>query len=454
MNLCGVFFYAKIIEIPAKGDKYNNDSHKQPSYRICRRLDKTGCRFYVSWWGVLPSFEPVIWLAVKDEDAHMLASDVYDAFVLIPLYIAMYYKQDLHIHGPVSKKLYKNVTNNLWRILCDFSDDLSRVNVTVDGFKTADGNPGIIGTGISCGVDSLSTVYDRYVKEDDPDYRINALFFMDTGRNGDFNDKASNQLTLERFSASEACAGELGLPIHMIRTNFHTFTYKLYYSASQQMGYFADYSCVFGLQRGIRKYYTSSALSYNQMLQFGRKFKGQDFAEFSESYSVPLIQTEKLELVIDGCQYERTQKIERLSEWDIALKYMSPCSQRSYESNVHHAANCSSCRKCMQVMMTLDAIGKLDKFAGIFDVKEYGKHLRYEKANAVYNHFMKIPEGNEPDIYVFLKKHGVKLPSFPAACIYVMPRLMSRLLKKLLRKIIGEKSYAALKRIVKRNHSS
>ena len=87
--------------------------------------------------------------------------------MLIPLYIAMYYKQDLHIHGSVSKKLYKNVTNNLWRILCDFSDDLSRVNFTVDGFKIADGNPNIIGTGLSCGVDSLSTVYDRYVKEDD-----------------------------------------------------------------------------------------------------------------------------------------------------------------------------------------------------------------------------------------------------------------------------------------------
>ena len=400
--------------------------------------------------GVLPSFEPVIWLAVKDEDAHMLASDVYDAFVLIPLYIAMYYKQDLHIHGSVSKKLYKNVTNNLWRILCDFSDDLSRVNFTVDGFKIADGNPNIIGTGLSCGVDSLSTVYDRYVKEDDLDYRVNALFFMDTGWNGDFLQKQSMDLCLERYNANKKAADELGLPLHLVISNFHAFTYKLYYGVSMQMGYFANYSCVMGLQRGINKYYTSNCFSYNQMLKFGLKRKGADFSEFSEPYSVPLIQTEQLELVTDGCQYERTQKIERLSEWEIAQKYMSPCSCRSYDSDVRHAVNCSSCRKCMQVMMTLDAIGKLDKFTGIFDVNEYRKHLRYEKANAVYNHFMGIPEGNEPDIYVFLKKHGVKLPSFPVAFIYLIPTFT----KKLLRKIIGEKSYAALKRIVKRNHSS
>lgn len=355
----------------------------------------------------------------------MLASDVYDAFVLIPLYISMYYKQDLHIHGSVSKKLYKNITDYLWRILCDFSNDLSPVNIIVDGFKTADGNPDIIGTGLSCGVDSLSTVYDRYAKEDDPDYRVNALFFMDTGRNGDFHDKASNQLTQERFNASKSCADELGLPLHMIRTNFHTFTYKLYY-------------------------YTSNALSYNQMLNFGLKYKGADFAEFSESYSVPLIQTEKLELVIDGCQYERNQKIEKLADWEIAQKYLSPCICRSYEDSVYHNHNCSSCRKCMQVMMTLDAIGKLEKFTGIFDVKEYRKHLRREKANAVYKHFMGIPEGNEPDIYIFLKKHGVKLPLFPFACLYFIPDLC----KKLLRKIIGDKLYEGLKKKIKCTHSS
>ena len=100
--------------------------------------------------------------------------------------------------------------------------------------------------------------------------------------------------------------------------------------------------------------------------------------------------------------------------------------------------------------MILDAIGKLDKFSGIFDIKEYKKHLRLQKSYAVYRHFMGIPAGNEPDIYVFLKKHGVKLPSFPVAYVYVLPQLLSQLSKKALRKIIGKKLYDMLKKKLKK----
>ena len=386
----------------------------------------------------------------------MLADDVYDAFLLVPLYIAMYYKQDLHIHGPVSKKLYKNTMHYLQRILCDFSDDLSPVNVTVDGFKVADGNPDIVGAGLSCGVDSLSTVYDWYVKETDPDYRISALFFMDTGWNGDFINDVSKDLCMERYDMSKKAANELGIPLHLLATNLHALTYKIYpgLSGVGHIGYLTNYSCVLGLQRAMKRYYTSNCFSYSQILNFSVKFKDRDFAEFSESYSVPLIQTEKLELVIDGCQYERNQKIEKIVDWDIAQKYLSPCVQIADTSQIRHADNCSSCRKCMSVMMTLDALGKLDKFSEIFDLSEYKKHLRYYKFKAVYNHFKGIPQGSEPDIYVFLKKHGMKLPSFIGACMYfsyrfIRDKVIYRI-KRAVRKVVGDKVYDAVKRTLKR----
>ena len=62
-------------------------------------------------------------------------TDFHQAFLLIPLYIAMTYKQDLHICGKVSKRLYHNIMSYVQTILCDFSDKLSRVNVIVDGFN-------------------------------------------------------------------------------------------------------------------------------------------------------------------------------------------------------------------------------------------------------------------------------------------------------------------------------
>lgn len=393
--------------------------------------------------------EPVIWIAVKDEDAYMLADDVYDAFVLVPLYIGMYYKEDVHIHGCVSKKLYKNVMNYLQRILCDFSDNLSRINIKVDGFKIADGEPDVIGAGLSCGVDSLSTVYDRYVKEDDPDYRINALFFFNTGWHGDYYHEGTMKLCMDRYNMNKPAADELGLPFHMIDSNFHAFTFKMYPNggAVGKAGYIANYSCILELGRAVKKYYTSNCFSYNQILTVGTQFHNADFAEFSESYSVPLIQTEKTELIIDGCQYTRTQKTEKLADWDIAQKYLNPCSQKSH--NTSDAHNCSRCQKCMLALLTFDATGKLEKFSDVFDLETYRKYSEREKAQIVMKHFRHSAVSNEPDIYVFLKAHGMKLPSRFRAHMYFLPSKFKGFTKRAMRKLMGRKLYELAKRIVK-----
>lgn len=75
-----------------------------------------------------------VWFSTPSKNKHML-SESYDAFLLVPLYIAMSYKQDLYIRGKVSKRLYKNVMTYVQTILCEYSDRLSKVNVFVDGFS-------------------------------------------------------------------------------------------------------------------------------------------------------------------------------------------------------------------------------------------------------------------------------------------------------------------------------
>ncbi|SDL30793.1 hypothetical protein SAMN04487971_108201 [Paracoccus chinensis] len=38
------------------------------------------------------------------------------------------------------------------------------------------------------------------------------------------------------------------------------------------------------------------------------------------------------------------------------------------------AGHCSRCAKCYRTMATLDAIGEIDNFAGVFDVPYYRKN--------------------------------------------------------------------------------
>ena len=120
--------------------------------------------------------ENTMWIAVKNENSNMLTTDVYNMFLFLPLYMSMFYHTDLHICGCVSKVLYRNVCDYIQPILCSFSNDLSRVKITVDGFKEAEGEHKIIGTGLSCGVDNLSTIYKYHHEEIDSEYKINGLF--------------------------------------------------------------------------------------------------------------------------------------------------------------------------------------------------------------------------------------------------------------------------------------
>ena len=398
-------------------------------------MDEADCGYYSRGVGSAKLADNTMWFAVKDENAYMLSDDVYDAFMLVPLYLGMYYKEDIHIHGCVSKKLYKNVMNYLQRILCDFSDDLSRINITVDGFKTADGEPEIIGTGISCGVDSLTTIYDRYVNEDDSDYKINGLFFYNCGSHGEYGQE-SERLFFERYDLNKSAADELGLPVYLINSNLHAFVYSV--GHDQNIGHLARYSCILSLQRAVKKYYISSTYSYNEIIRFSSDI---DLAEFSESYSIPLICTEHLELVVDGCQYTRSQKTEHIADWDIAQKYMNVCVDASAEGH-----NCSKCGKCLRTLIALEALGKLENFSGVFDITTYKRHSFAYRCYIVLH---KDKEAFSNDNYNFARQHGLKFPPYLVAWLYLFPRRAFGLAKKLLRRIAGEKFYAAIKRALK-----
>ena len=366
----------------------------------------------------------------------MLADDVYDAFVLVPLYIGMFYKEDLHIHGCISKKLYKNVMNYLQRILCDFSDDLSRIDVQVDGFKIADGEQNIIGTGISCGVDSLTTIYDHYVNENDPDYKINGLFFYNCGSHGKYGSE-SEKLFFDRYNLNKAAADELGMPVYLIDSNLHAFFANI--GHDQNIGHLARWSCILAVQGGVGKYYLSSTYSYNQITKFGSEI---DFAEFSESFSVPLVQTEKCELIIDGCQYERTRKTEHIADWDIAHKYLNVCVNASAKGH-----NCSICGKCLRTLIALEAMNKLNDFEEVFDINTYRRHSFSYKCNIVLN---KDNDAFDEDNYNFAKSHGMKLPSYFTAYMYFLPSKLKGFTKRSVRKIIGDKLYENIRHLIRR----
>ena len=307
--------------------------------------------------------------------AAMLVNDTYDPFMLPALYLAMYNKTDLRIHGNVSKRLYKNLMWYAQKILCDFSNKLAPVTITVDGFAPTRITGTLIGTGMSCGVDSLSTVYDRYVHEDDSDYKINALFFFNCGSNGVAEKDFIEDFAQTRCQRAMKVASELGLPLVPLDTNLHKFHRDEY---GETFFYLSTYACILAMQNVIRRYYMGNGCSYYEIKATDTLYKHYALAGYCESFFVPLLQTERTEIIIDGCQYKRVEKIKKIADWDIAREYLNVC--HIYSKN---SSNCGLCGKCLRTLLPLEIMGKLDNFAHLFNVENYRANVLNFMAHCV-----------------------------------------------------------------------
>lgn len=348
-----------------------------------------------------PFKEKTMWISVEDKNEDMLTDDVYDAFVPMTLYLGMYYGQDVHIEGNMSPRLYHNIEHYLMKILDNFSDHTKPINFIVNGFKIAKkASVDLVATGISCGVDSLTTIYDNYIETTDKHFRINSLFLANCGTHGEFENEDTEKIWLERAELNKNAANELGLPMYLINSNFHAYTYKV---GQLSAGFLAIYSCFIALQKYIRRYITSSALSYEEILKFGKYTRDFDLAEHAESYMTHLLSTEQLEIVVDGCQYTRAEKTERISNWDIAKKHLNVCINPI--DNVH---NCSCCTKCMRTLFALEAMGKLDEFRDVFDIETYHKNKNFYKYLYMADYGKDALKTSTVD---YCKKHNLKFPS-------------------------------------------
>ena len=279
----------------------------------------------------------------------------------------------------------------------------------------------MIGTGISCGVDSLSTLYDHFIKEDDEDYKINALFLFNCGTHGDYENPNTFDLYEKRYELNKRAADEMNLPVYQIDSNLHSFTHKI---GENKVGYFAIWSCILAFEKAIKKYYVSSSDEYEEIKTYSKYKKDVDMSGFCESYLVPLIRTENIELIIDGCQYRRTQKTENIADWEIANKYLNVCV------NSKDGTNCSKCSKCMRTLIPLDAMGKIDKFSGVFNISIYRKHLLHNKCYFMAN---TKKSGFAKDISSYCVAHDYAMPPSVIAKSYIFLRRCASRLKRLLK---------------------
>ena len=359
-----------------------------------------------AWDGDVPNpfKEKTIWFAVKNENADFFSTKVYDPFLLVPYFVAMHYGQDLKICGKVSKKLYRNLTNYGYRILLDYSNELRPIHLDVDGFDQVEQDGCLIGASISCGVDSFTTLYDRFEKETDPEYRINSVFFFECGSYGSLYSNESHEGYLTRCERNHKAAEDMGLPLYQVLSNIHFFQDEM---GLDRIGTMAMWSCILSLQRKVKRYYYSSSNSYCESAIHHDQYHNFNLDEFGGAVILPLVQTENIEIIFDGGQYTRTEKTAHIADWDIVQKHLNVCFRT--------AKNDSVCPKCLRTMMALDSINKLDAFSDVFNLNLYKKLRFYNLCDQIK---LYKKDAFCKDNIDFARANGMKLPPKWFACLY------------------------------------
>lgn len=357
-----------------------------------------------------------IWFAVKKEYSDFFSTEVYDPFVLFPLYFAMYFGEDLHIAGTVSEVLYRNINLYIEKILLNWKNELKHINFSCDALTNNNYNGEFVAASISGGVDSLATIYDNFVNEKNDRYKISYLCFFNCGMNGAYDDEDTYARFIMRSEEMKKASKELCLDVIEVDSNLHAFSGTIP-RGIHTMQHLGIYSCIFSLQKKIHKYYMASTLEYEEYFsKYVNDLRKKDLGIYAESYLLPLIRTESVEIELSGAQYTRIEKTELISEWQFAQKHLNVCNLPSLEGK-----NCSKCEKCFRTLLPLYADGKLELFKEVFDLNVFKKNVFYDKCEYItlYNKNLYAHQ-----VIDYLKEKKVKLPNkilayiikFPAHC--------------------------------------
>ncbi len=266
-----------------------------------------------------------------------------ETFLAAALTPAMKVGGGLHLPGSVSPRLSASIPK-IQDIFHTWYPDFKKVAV---GVETKHVQPSSSAREVGCffsgGVDSFYTLL-RHKEE------ITKLIFVH-GFDIRLDD---TPLRAKVSQVLREVAFEFRKPLIEVETNVRTFSDR--HVGWEEYHGSALASVALLLSPHFRKVYIAASSSYSSLLPWG-----------SHPLLDPLWSTDDMEIVHDGCEAIRIEKVAHISSCDIALKSLRSCWR-----NPGGAYNCGQCVKCMRTMAALRAAGALDRcttFAHTLDLK-------------------------------------------------------------------------------------
>ena len=320
-----------------------------------------------------------LYLRVANKYKHFVVSDA-NPFLAALLLPSMRKKEDLTIEGDVSPKLLTN-TRSIMNLVEGWKVGFEKVSVKGKA-KSGKTSPLNLNLSYSAsfftgGVDSFYTFLKHNKKKDGITHFIFIHGCDIPLENKEFFDDA--------LKSVQIIAKEAGVEVIVVETNMRTIL-EQHLEWEWELGSALSSVALF-LSNGLKKVYIPSGLRSDQLGPYG-----------THPELDPLFSTEKLEIIHDGCESSRIEKVANsIAKSPLALKYLRVCCQI-----IKGKYNCNECVKCEQTKMELLCAGALNKAKTLthtIDVDLVRKAIYNTKLN--YNLF---PE----DILKSLKKQNLE----------------------------------------------
>lgn len=264
------------------------------------------------------------------------ASACVDPFVPAALLRAMRDGLDLHVDAPVSERFLSSLPT-LLDIFCSFEPLYRRPHITAESERRSRQSAGVSAAFFSAGADSFYTVLKHRSE-------LGALLFAH-GFDVSIDDHALRRRVAEPIRET---ARRMGHRLIEIETNLRPFLEQR--DAPGRSGLWtmvqgaalAGMSLVVGAE--VSRAFIPAGSSYAELAVWG-----------THPLIDPLWSTELVEVVHDGCEAKRLEKIERIGADPHVHSALRVCFK-----NIGGEYNCGVCAKCVRTMVELRTVGALD----------------------------------------------------------------------------------------------
>lgn len=332
----------------------------------------------------------IAYFEVDPAHGDSLTSDRADPFLVAFFFYALSLGEDIEVKAPVSESLHYQISFVLMDFLVSIYPERAYRPVRLQGptITTTVKNQGAVGTGVSCGIDSLAAIF-RHHKHPLRSMALTHLCFFDTGSHGRPGEEKMEELFVARRKLAFDFGSAINLPVMEVRSNLSELV-PLAFGLTHA---YLNAAAVLALQPLFATYYYASGASILDFLA-----SNADPAYF-DTYLLPLLSTRNLRL------YASEENLGRIAKTRVVIA--NPLSRRYLNVCNLEARNCGKCNKCIRTLLALDALGAVEKFGEVFDLDLY-KTLRNNHLTYHYKHYLK-KNPSHLDLHPILKTH-LKIP--------------------------------------------